>query len=145
MTDLPVGTVVSTDNPAISVQQIGGKWIISVDDASSLSPEDALDAVTVTPPKDFSTNVTGGSQDLTFNTNFTALDKDGGEERVQVDDVKVEIKPVTDPIDNDGKTTIVDTDEDTKVEIEIDLTNTADGNNVEIIIISCICSWMSSV
>ncbi|WP_227501934.1 MULTISPECIES: VCBS domain-containing protein [unclassified Psychrobacter] len=133
LTDLPVGTEVSTDNPAISVQQIGGKWIISVDDASSLSPEDALDAVTVTPPKDFSTNVTGGSQDLTFNTNFTALDKDGGEERVQVDDVKVEIKPVTDPIDNDGKTTIVDTDEDTKVEIEIDLTNTADGNNVEII------------
>ena len=133
LTDLPAGTEVSITNSAISVQQIGGKWIISVDDASSLSPEDALDAVTVTPPKDFSTNVTGGSQDLTFNTNFTALDKDGGEERVQVDDVKVEIKPVTDPIDNDGKTTIVDTDEDTKVEIEIDLTNTADGNNVEII------------
>ncbi|MGE6325369.1 VCBS domain-containing protein, partial [Psychrobacter sp. NPDC078370] len=133
LTDLPAGTEVSITNSAISVQQIGGKWIISVDDASSLSPEDALDAVTVTPPKDFSTNVTDGSQDLTFNTNFTALDKDGGEERVQVDDVKVEIKPVTDPIDNDGKTTIVDTDEDTKVEIEIDLTNTADGNNVEII------------
>ncbi|WP_201595491.1 VCBS domain-containing protein [Psychrobacter fulvigenes] len=133
LTDLPAGTEVSTDNPAISVQQIGGKWIISIDDASSLSPEDALDAVTVTPPKDFSTNVTDDSQDLTFNANFTALDKDGGEERVQVDDVKVEIKPVTDPIDNDGKTTTVDTDEDTKVEIEIDLTNTADGNNVEII------------
>ncbi|MEG9304887.1 VCBS domain-containing protein, partial [Psychrobacter celer] len=133
LTDLPAGTEVSITNPAISVQQIGGKWIISVDDASSLSPEDALDAVTVTPPKDFSTNVTDGSQDLTFNANFTALDKDGGEERVQVDDVKVEIKPVTDPMDADGKSTTVATDEDTSIDININLKNSADGDYVLLI------------
>ena len=133
LTDLPVGTEISSNNTAVKVQQIGGKWIISVDDASSLIPEDALDAVTVTPPKDFSTNVTGGSQDFTFNANFTALDRDGGEERVQINGVSIEVKPVTDAIDNNGKTTTVQTDEDTRVKIDIDLTNTADGSYVQII------------
>ena len=134
LTDLPVGTEISSNNTAVKVQQIGGKWIISVGDASSLIPEAALDAVTVTPPKDFSTNVTGGSQDFTFNANFTALDRDGGEERVQINGVSIEVKPVTDAIDNNGKTTTVQTDEDTRVKIDIDLTNTADGSYVQIII-----------
>ena len=133
LTDLPAGTVLESTNPAVSVQQIGGKWIISVDDASSLSPEEALDAVTVTPPKDFSTNVTDGTQDFTFNANFTVLDKDGGEEREQVSDVNVEIKPVTDPMDADGKSTTVATDEDTSIDININLKNSADGDYVLLI------------
>ncbi|WP_201538276.1 VCBS domain-containing protein [Psychrobacter sanguinis] len=133
LTDLPAGTVLESTNPAVSVQQIGGKWIISVDDASSLSPEEALDAVTVTPPKDFSTNVTDGTQDFTFNANFTVLDKDGGEEREQVSDVNVEIKPVTDPLDADGKSTTVATDEDTSIDININLINSADGDYVLLI------------
>ncbi|MGB2786354.1 VCBS domain-containing protein [Psychrobacter sp.] len=133
LTDLPTGTVLESTNPAVSVQQIGGKWIISVNDASNLNPEAALNGVTVTPPKDFSTNVTDGTQDFTFNANFTVLDKDGGEEREQVSDVNVEIKPVTDPMDADGKSTTVATDEDTSIDININLKNSADGDYVLLI------------
>jgi len=133
LTDLPLGTEISSTNADVIVQQIGGKWIVSVDDASNLSPEDALDAVTVKPPKDFSTNITGGSQDFTFNANFTALDRDGGEERVQINGVSIEVKPVTDPMDANGKTTTVATDEDTSVDININLKNSADGDYVVLI------------
>ncbi|MGP9493052.1 Calx-beta domain-containing protein [Psychrobacter sp. AOP7-B1-24] len=133
LTDLPDGVLLSSANPAVTVQEVGGQWLVSVDDANGLTPNDALAAVTLTPPVDFSTNdTTDTSQDLSFGVEFTALNNVGLETSTDID-VSVEIKPITDPINNDGETTTVSTDEDTPVAITIDLTNDADGDYVSLV------------
>ncbi|WP_220034759.1 beta strand repeat-containing protein [Psychrobacter fozii] len=133
LTDLPDGVLLSSTNAAVTVQKIGGQWLISVDNANGLTPNEALAAVTLTPPADFSTNDTSDvNQNLNFGVEFTALNNQGLETSADID-VSVEIKPVTDPINNDGETTTVSTDEDTSVAININLTNDADGDYVSLV------------
>ena len=126
-------TIVSSSPSTVKVEKIGDQWLISVDNASGITPEQALDLITVTPPENFSTNVSGGSQDFIFNVNFTALDDQNREDVRPLTTVNIAVKPVTDPMDQNGKTATVNTDEDTRVAINIDLTNTADGEYVSLI------------
>ncbi|MBH0087305.1 VCBS domain-containing protein, partial [Psychrobacter sp. SCQQ22] len=133
LTDLPDGVLLSSTNAAVTVQKIGGQWLISVDNANGLTPNDALAAVTLTPPADFSTNDTSDvNQNLNFGVEFTALNNQGLKTSDDID-VSVEIKPVTDPMNNDGEKTTVSTDEDTSVAININLTNDADGDYVSLV------------
>ena len=133
LTDVPEGTTITSDNSNVSVQQIAGQYIISVSDASSLTPEAALNAITVTPPVDFSTNVPGGSQDFGFDVTFTALDNANREDALPATSVSIVVAPETDLFDNNGQTSVVSTDEDIAVDIVIDLTNSADGNYVSLV------------
>ncbi|WP_352259882.1 Calx-beta domain-containing protein [Psychrobacter sp. TB55-MNA-CIBAN-0194] len=133
LTDLPEGVLLDSTNSAVTVQLVGGIWLVSVDNANGLTPNEALAAVTLTPPEDFSTNDTSDtSQNLNFGVEFTALNNVGLETSKDID-VSVEIKPDTDPMNNDGETTILATNEDTNVAITIDLTNDADGDYVSIV------------
>jgi len=131
LTDLPDDTVLTSSNPDVQVQKIAGQWIISVEASANLTPNEALAAITLTPPTDFSTNEVG--QELVFDVEFTALNDEGLDDNLKIDDVKVEIKPVTDAFDNDGQTSIVSTDEDAPIAININLTNTADGDYVSLV------------
>ena len=131
LTDLPDDTVLTSSNPDVQVQKIAGQWIISVEASANLTPNEALAAITLTPPTDFSTNEVG--QELVFDVGFTALNNEGLDDNLKIDDVKVEIKPVTDAFDNDGQTSIVSTDEDAPIAININLTNTADGDYVSLV------------
>ncbi|WP_227669518.1 Calx-beta domain-containing protein [Psychrobacter sp. NG254] len=131
LTDLPDDTVLTSSNPDVQVQKIAGQWIISVEASANLTPNQALAAVTLTPPADFSTNEDG--QELVFNVEFTALNDQGLDDNLKIEDVKVEIKPVTDAFDNDGQVSVVSTDEDIAVDIVIDLTNSADGDYVSLV------------
>ncbi|MGE6475230.1 beta strand repeat-containing protein, partial [Psychrobacter sp. NPDC078631] len=133
LTDLPDGVLLNSTNSAVTVQQIGGIWLVSVDNANGLTPNEALAAVTLTPPEDFSTNDNSDiSQNLNFGVEFTALNNVGLETSKDID-VSVEIKPVTDLFDNNLETTVLATNEDTTVAININLTNSADGDYVSII------------
>ena len=106
---------------------------MSVDNANGLTPNAALAAVTLTPPADFSTNDTSDpDQNLNFGVEFTALNNQGLKTSTDID-VSVEIKPVTDPINNDNQTSRLATNEDTTVAVNINLTNSADGDYVSII------------
>ena len=131
LTDLPDDTVLTSSNPDVQVQKIAGQWIISVEASANLTPNEALAAVTLTPPADFSTNEDG--QELVFNVEFTALNDQGLDDSRKIEDAKVEIKPVTDAFDNDGQASVVSTDEDIAVDIVIDLTNSADGDYVSLV------------
>ncbi|WP_320158596.1 Calx-beta domain-containing protein [Psychrobacter sp. NZS113] len=130
LTDLPDDTVLTSSNPDVQVQKIAGQWIISVEASAGLTPNEALAAVTLTPPADFSTNEDG--QELVFNVEFTALNDEGLDDN-KIENVKIEISPVTDAFDNDDQTSVVSTDEDTTVDIVIDLTNSADGDYVSLV------------
>ncbi|MDN3502924.1 Calx-beta domain-containing protein [Psychrobacter sp. 5A.1] len=135
LTDLPDGVLLNSTNPAVTVQLVGGIWLISVDNVNinGLTPNAALAAVTLTPPADFSTNDNSDtSQNLNFGVEFTALNNVGLETSTDID-VSVEIKPVTDLFDNNLETTVLATNEDTTVAININLTNSADGDYVSII------------
>ncbi|WP_290177140.1 VCBS domain-containing protein [Psychrobacter sp. APC 3279] len=131
LTDLPNDTVLTSSNPDVQVQKIADQWIISVEASAGLTPNEALAAVTLTPPADFSTNEDG--QELVFNVEFTALNDQGLDDNLKIEDVKVEIKPVSDAFDNDGQVSVVSTDEDIAVDIVIDLTNSADGDYVSLV------------
>ncbi len=133
VTNLPSGAVLTSTNTGVVVELIGGQYVIKVDDPMTISPEAALDAIIVKPATDFSTNVTGANQDLSFDISFTAIDNQGRNDIEQINTVSVEVRPVTDPIDNNGGSTLVDTDEDTEVDIEIDLKNSADGDYVSLV------------
>ena len=74
ISDLPAGTAVQSSSGDVSIQQVNGIYLIEVKEASNLTPEQALDTITVTPPLNFSTNVSGANQDITFDVIFTALD-----------------------------------------------------------------------
>ena len=133
LTDLPDDTVLTSSNSGVQVQKIGGQWLVSVDNANGLTPNAALAAVTLTPPADFSTNDTSDpDQNLNFGVEFTALNNQGLKTSTDID-VSVEIKPVTDPINNDTQTSRLATNEDTTVAVNINLTNSADGDYVSII------------
>ncbi|RVU80854.1 hypothetical protein EOL70_30120, partial [Leucothrix sargassi] len=133
LTDLPDDTVLTSSNPGVQVQKIGGQWLVSVDNANGLTPNAALAAVTLTPPADFSTNDTSDpDQNLNFGVEFTALNNQGLKTSTDID-VSVEIKPVTDPINNDTQTSTLATNEDATVAVNINLTNSADGDYVSII------------
>ena len=133
LTDLPDGVQLSSTDSAVTVQKIGGQWLVSVDNANGLTPNAALAAVTLTPPADFSTNDTSDpDQNLNFGVEFTALNNQGLKTSTDID-VSVEIKPVTDPINNDTQTSILATNEDATVAVNINLTNSADGDYVSII------------
>ena len=133
ISDLPAGTAVQSSSGDVSIQQVNGIYLIEVKEASNLTPEQALDTITVTPPLNFSTNVSGANQDITFDVIFTALDSDGREDVTTINDVKVTIKPLTDPMDAAGKNTVIQTAEDTTVNININLKNKADGDYVQLI------------
>ena len=133
ISNLPAGTAVQSSSGDVSIQQVNGIYLIEVKQASNLTPEQALNTITVTPPLHFSTNVSGANQDINFDVVFTALDSDGREDTNRIDDVKVTIKPLTDPMDAAGKNTIVQTAEDTTVNMNIDLKNKADGDYVQLI------------
>ncbi len=136
LTGVVGGTVITSSNAGVTVQQIGGQWIINVDRDSSgnlISPENALDAISVTLPENFSTNETG--QEFTFGATFTARDEAGREDVTDADPTSVAIivKPVTDAFNASGKSSSVATDEDTTVDIDINLKNSADGDYVSLI------------
>ncbi|MDX2374279.1 VCBS domain-containing protein [Psychrobacter sp. PP-21] len=133
LTDLPEGTVLSSNNPNVSVQQVAGQWIVSVEASANLTPNQALGNVVLTPPENFSTNEANVGQELSFNVEFTALNDRGLEDNLRIDDVNVEITPITDPFDNDGQTTALAVNEDTPVAININLTNSADGDYVSLV------------
>lgn len=130
LTDLPDDTVLTSSNPGVQVQKIAGQWIISVEASANLTPNQALAAVTLTQPADFSTNEEG--QELVFNVEFTALN-DQGLDDSKIENVKVEIIPVIDAFDNNGQISVVSTGEDIAVDIVIDLTNSADGDYVSLV------------
>ncbi|MBP2281023.1 CshA-type fibril repeat protein/VCBS repeat-containing protein [Psychrobacter sp. PL19] len=133
ISNLPVGTLLQSPNDDVSIQQVNGKYLIDVKEASNLTPEEALNTITVTPPANFSTNVSETNQDISFDVIFTALDNNGREAIAKIDNVRVTIKPLTDPMDAAGKNTIVQIAEDTTVNININLKNSADGDYVELI------------
>ena len=131
--NLPSGTILESTNSAVVVRLVGGKYLIEVDSSSGISPQDALNAVTVKLPANFSTNVTDGTQDLSFNAAFTALDNAGLEDVELIGELNVDIIPKVDPMDANLKTTTVQTDEDTAVAININLKNSADGDYVALV------------
>ncbi|WP_238036564.1 VCBS domain-containing protein [Psychrobacter sp. Ps6] len=131
LTNLPDDTVLTSSNSDVQVQKIAGQWIISVEASANLTPNEALAAVTLTLPADFSTNEVG--QELVFDVEFTALNDQGLDDNLKIENVKVEIRPITDAFDNDGQTSAVSTNEDTPIAININLTNTADGNYVSLV------------
>ncbi|WP_327193710.1 VCBS domain-containing protein [Psychrobacter sp. PL15] len=133
ISNLPVGTLLQSPNDDVSIQQVNGKYLIDVKEAGNLTPEEALNTITVTPPANFSTNVSETNQDISFDVIFTALDNNGREAIAKIDNVRVTIKPLTDPMDAAGKNTIVQIAEDTTVNININLKNSADGDYVELI------------
>ena len=133
LTDVPKGTEITSGNPAVVVQKIGGQWIISVDRDSNglIVPENALDAITVALPPNFSTNVAG--QEFSFGAIFTARDNEGREDVSAGKQVDIIVKPVTDEFDSNGDNTRVTIDEDATVDIKIDLKNSADGDYVALV------------
>ena len=133
ISSLPAGTAVQSSSSDVSIQQVNGVYLIEVKEASNLTPEQALNTITVTPPLNFSTNESGVNQEFNFDVIFTTLDSDGREDISQIDDVKVTIKPFTDPMDVEGKNSTVQTAEDTTVNIDINLKNKADGDYVELV------------
>ena len=132
LTGLPDDTVLTSSNADVEIQLIAGQWIISVDSSANLTPNQALAAVTLTAPENFSTNVTGDDQDLNFTVEFTALNDQGLDDDLSAD-ASIDVNPVTDPFNNSGDTTALSTNEDTPVAITIDLTNDADGDYVSLV------------
>ena len=134
LSGIPAGTDLTVDPNFASqviVTKIGDQYIISVDEASLLTPEQALAAISIELPADFSTNATG--QEFIFNAIFTARDNEGREDASLTKNVAITVKPVTDAFDNNGQTSVVSTDEDIAVDIVIDLTNSADGDYVSLV------------
>ncbi|GAF54367.1 VCBS domain-containing protein [Psychrobacter sp. JCM 18900] len=134
LSGVPEGTNLSVDPEAsgqVSAIRIGDQWIISVNDASTLTPQKALNAISVSLPEDFSTNETG--QELSFNATFTARDNKGREDVSPTENIAITVKPVTDTFDNHNGISPVVAAEDARVDIDINLTNSADGDYVSLI------------
>ena len=133
VTAAPEGTQLISNDSNVIIERVGNQWFIEVIDANAISPQNALAAVTVKTPTHFSTNESGSNQDFDFNIVFTALDTEGLQQSQLVRDVSVVVKPVTDAFDASGQSSPVATDEDTTVDININLKNSADGDYVSLV------------
>jgi hypothetical protein len=137
LSGIPAGTdltVAPEYASQVIVTKIGDQYIISVDKDSLLpllAPEQALAAISIELPADFSTNETG--QEFIFNATFTARDNAGREDASLTKNVAITVNPLTDEFDNNRSELSLATNEDAKVDIVIDLTNSADGNYVSLV------------
>ncbi len=109
--------------------KIGDFWI-----ADGSGGTDALNALlktlTFTSPENFNKNDT--AHDLSFKIEVTSYGLNGASLNKTITS-GVEVRPISDPMDFDGITSNITTNEDVPATVNISLTNTADKDNIKII------------
>lgn len=124
----------------ITLIKQGDIWILngsgntSVTDLSSV-----LSQIEIEPEADYSTNDTALDDStsldgvIKFDATLTAYGSGGSTEVQTIEGLEATVKPITDLMDFDSSTTNMSVVEDETTDITLDLTNSKDGSNVEII------------
>ena len=122
----------SSINSFVTIQEIEGNYIVSVKDAKQVSAQAVLESIKVTPPTDFSTNELNAGQDFSYEVVLTAKNAEGAQSVQQLNS-NTPVKPITDELEGNNGTTSYKVDEDTPVEISVNLTSQADGQYVKLV------------